>query len=127
MYSLFEARLNTTKPPSEDKGFDKAGRQMTPSGLGGAIKYAGTEPPLPHLLGRDAEFLGDDLHYKRGTETALAAPHAGTNAAFDGVNGIDGERGAESVQDLAFAHFLTAADDLAVIGILGGVRAGRAF
>ena len=30
MYSLFKARLNTTKPPSEDKGADKAIREIAP-------------------------------------------------------------------------------------------------
>src|SRR6056297_3136560 len=59
--------------------------------------------------------LGEQLHAPPGAEPALAAPHAGTGAELESVQGVGAA--VQRVTDLRFGDDLAAADQLGVAGV----------
>ena len=64
-----------------------------------------------------AQLTGQDLNDLGTAETALAATHACTDTALDGVHATGAQRTMDGLEDLSLGDGLTAADHIAVQGI----------
>lgn len=71
-----------------------------------------------HPPASGAQLLLNEVFNLHLAEAALTAAHHGAGAVLDAGHGGNAQRVVDSLQDLGLGHFLTAADHLAVIGVL---------
>ncbi len=84
----------------------------------GSGQDPGALTAVTNILRLGAQLLLNEVFDLHLAEAALTAAHHGAGSVLDAGHGGDAQRVMDGLQDLRLGHFLTAADHLAVIGIL---------
>src|SRR3989304_3069825 len=88
-----------------------------PQVFGASGKEPGAIPLERHLRGKHTHLFFQYLLNARAAEATLAASHGCPGAVLDGGDGLGPQRVVDGLQDFFAGYALTAADDLAVVGV----------
>ena len=78
----------------------------------------GAFPGFRHFFKRNAQFPGENFYNVGRAESALAASHAASGAAFDRIQSGSLRVPANGIDDFPFGDSLAAADDPPELGVV---------